>query len=85
VHSISSRTYLTCPKIDTVITSDLEALQWTEKDYFANDIIIIGSNNRFGSRLLSSRPGLVKVSPYNFTVGDRTFIDPSQGNLSAFL
>jgi len=65
--------------IDSVITPDFEALQKTEADYHEDNIIIIGSSNAFGSRLLSSRQGLVKVSSHNFIVGDRTFTDPSQG------
>ncbi|KAF8510217.1 hypothetical protein BU17DRAFT_55579 [Hysterangium stoloniferum] len=66
-------------QIDTVITPDFEALQKTDADYYGDDIIIIGSSNAFGSRLLSSRPGLVKISPHNFTVGYRAFTYPSQG------
>lgn len=59
--------------------TDEEALVKGIVDLHDGDFIVIGSNNKFGNHILRSGPGIVKISPQEFTVHDKTFAGSSLG------
>lgn len=61
------------------IVTDKEALSKRDVDINTGDLIVIGSRNEFGARILRSGPGVVNVSPREFTVRGRTFAESSLG------
>ncbi|KAF8589925.1 hypothetical protein K439DRAFT_1331326 [Ramaria rubella] len=63
-------------RLDTEIFTDLEV---GPVDLQASDLVVIGSNNTFGHSVLQSGPGIVKISPLNFTVNNEKFSDASRG------
>lgn len=66
-------------KIDVEIITDEEALVKENIDIHTGDFIVIGTNNKFGGHILRSGPGIVTVSPQEFTVHGETFAGSSLG------
>jgi hypothetical protein len=68
-----------CIKLDAEIITDVEALDKGEVYLGTGDLIVIGSNNKFGNHILHSGPGIVKLYPKEFVVHGKRFAGPSLG------
>ncbi|KAF8502452.1 hypothetical protein JB92DRAFT_2740590 [Gautieria morchelliformis] len=64
-------------RLDAEIITDMEALDKGKVYLGTGDLIVIGSNNKFGNHILHSGPGIVKIYPKEFIVHGKTFAESS--------